>query len=226
MDELFENKHYTYETYNQGLLNAMPAGCAHVLEVGCSGGALGAAYKQANPGCAYYGVELTKAAAAHAATQLDMVLCGPVDQMDLSFLTDKLDCIVYGDVLEHLVDPWAVLKSHAKLLSKTGVVTASIPNVQHWSLLDHVMRGHWNYSDYGILDNTHLRFFTLNTIQRLFVDAGLKIDHIFGFNVHAESATRFTEALRPGLENLGIDVDDFCKRIMPLQYVVTASRTV
>lgn len=226
MDEIFENKTYAYDYYNQGLLNAMPAGRARVLEVGCNGGALGAAYKRANPGTTYYGVELGKAAAAHAATQLDFVLCGSAEDMDLGFLTGKIDCIVYGDVLEHLVDPWTLLKKHASLLSETGVILASIPNVQHWSLLDHVMRGHWNYSEYGILDNTHLRFFTLNTIHQLFTGAGLKVDSVFGLNAHPESAGRFTEALRPALQTLGIDEKEFLNRTMPLQYVVTASRAV
>jgi len=223
MDELFENKAYDYDAYNQGLFNAMPEGAACVLEIGCNGGSLGAAYKKANPGSSYYGVELSKPAAAHAATRLDLVLCGPADEMDLSFLTGKIDCIVYGDVLEHLVDPWTLLANHAKLLKKTGVVVASIPNVQHWTLLDHVLRGQWNYSDYGLLDNTHLRFFTLNTIHRLFGGAGLKIDKVFGLNAHNEAASRFCEIMRPALQALGIDVAEFLNRTTPLQYVVTAS---
>jgi predicted SAM-dependent methyltransferase len=126
-------------------------------------------------------------------------------------------------VLEHLYDPWSTLKSHAKLLKPTGVINASIPNVQHWSLLDHVMRGQWNYTDHGLLDDTHIRFFTLATMGRMFANAGLKVDSVFGVNIFAERGLQFCEAMRPALATLGIDFEEFRSKSLALQYVLTAS---
>ena len=72
-----------------------------------------------------------------------------------------MDCLVFGDVLEHLVDPWAVLARLARLVCDGGQILACIPNVQHYSVIVSLLRGKWDYQDEGLLDRTHLRFFTL-----------------------------------------------------------------
>ncbi len=105
-----------YDNINLDLLNGIPLTSQRVLEIGCGAGRLGMEFKKRNPGSSYFGVEIEAPAAAIAASRLDMVLCGSVETIDLGFLNGSLDCIVYGDVLEHLGDPWAVLKSHRALL--------------------------------------------------------------------------------------------------------------
>ena len=72
-----------------------------------------------------------------------------------------MDCLVYGDVLKHLKDPWSLLREHRAFLSERGLVLACIPNIQHWTILTALLRGQWNYQEEGLLDRTHLRFFTL-----------------------------------------------------------------
>ena len=112
-----------------------------------------------NPGSAYYGIEIDAAASAVAASRLDRVLCGSVETVDLGFLRNSVDCIVYGDVLEHLIDPWSVLKNHRTLLKNDGRMIACIPNIQHWAVITNLLHGHWPYQTDGLLDITHLRFF-------------------------------------------------------------------
>src|SRR5262249_40065500 len=95
------------------------------------------------------------------------------------FAGEEFDCIVFADILEHLVDPWGTLASYCRFLSPEGVVVASIPNVRNIALLYDVMvRGRWQYADSGYLDRTHLRFFTGAEISELFAGAGLALQRI------------------------------------------------
>jgi 2-polyprenyl-3-methyl-5-hydroxy-6-metoxy-1,4-benzoquinol methylase len=212
-----------YEGLNTVLLDAIPKDATAVLEIGCAVGALGAAYKDRNPGCAYYGVEIHPPSAEIAAGRLDKVFCASVEEVDLSSLERSIDCIVYGDVLEHLVDPWAVLKKHRSLLKPGGRIAACIPNIQHWSLLQHLLQGNWVYSDHGLLDRTHLRFFTLNTIFTSLVESGYRVETMIGVRIDEAGASAFVERMAPGLINMGIDLDTFRQRCSALQYLAIAS---
>ena len=95
--------------------------------------------------------------------------------LGLSEEQPSVDCLVFGDVLEHLVDPWAALTRLSRLVREGGQVLACIPNVQHYSVIVNLLRGKWDYQDEGLLDRTHLRFFTLSGIQDLFAKAGLRV---------------------------------------------------
>ena len=213
-----------YDHFNADLYAAIPPAAGTVLEIGCGAGRLGSIYKERNPASRYIGVELDAPAAAVAAGRLDLVLCGAIEALDLDFLSGQADCIVYGDVLEHLVDPWAVLKRHAALLSPTGKMVASIPNVQNWSIIVDLLRGDWTYRDFGLMDRTHVRFFTLNSIVALFEGAGLKVEGLGAVVVEQPSATLLAEMMRPVLEKLGVDVAAFHERASVFQYLVTAAK--
>jgi 2-polyprenyl-3-methyl-5-hydroxy-6-metoxy-1,4-benzoquinol methylase len=211
-----------YDNINLDLLNAIPAGAELVLEIGCGAGRLGMAYKQQNPESRYYGVEIEAAAASTAAERLDMVLCGSVDSVDLSFLEGRVDCIVYGDVLEHLVDPWAVLKCHRTLLKPTGKMAACIPNIQHWSILAGLLQGSWAYHTDGLLDVTHLRFFTLSSIVSLFEGAGMTVENMIGRIIDADRAEAFFSRIQPSLAGMGIEENRFREQSRIFQYIVHA----
>jgi hypothetical protein len=87
--------------------------------------------------------------------------------------------VIFNDVLEHLVDPWEALESTRDLLDRDGCVVASIPNVRHVAVIQPlVLRGTWNYTDSGILDRNHLRFFTRSTIVELFVTTGFVVNRL------------------------------------------------
>ena len=93
------------------------------------------------------------------------------------------DCVVFNDVLEHLVDPYSVLEEIKKFLSPEGVIVASIPNIRHAPVLfDLVVKGNWDYAEYGVLDKTHLRFFTKASIKKMFSNSGYELIQMNGIN--------------------------------------------
>ena len=157
-------------------MQMIPPGARHILDVGCGVGNLGAAIKKKiDPSIEVIGIELNAEAAEKAGKNLDRVFTGNVEAIELPFEKGYFDCIVYGDVLEHLLYPWKLLKKHRLLLKPGGYVVASIPNVAHYRIIKGLRRREWNYQEAGILDETHLRFFTIKTIRKMFQDAGFKI---------------------------------------------------
>lgn len=151
----------------------VPAQARRVLDVGCARGGFGAELKRQRPGIVVHGVEINPVSAAVAAERLDEVHVGrfPDDVPEGTF-----DVITFLDVLEHLVDPQSALQSAKAVLSEEGVVVASIPNVRHYTVIvPLVVSGRWDYKDEGILDRTHLRFFTKETMRECFRDAGYSI---------------------------------------------------
>lgn len=179
-----------YDRINTKLLGLIPPGLGSILEVGCGTGALGAHYKASNPDTHYTGIELNPEAAAVGRDRIDRVITANVEQADepeLQFADQSFDALVYGDVLEHLINPWEVLDRHSRWLKPDGYVIASIPNVQNWTILRDLMRGRWDYQDEGLLDRTHLRFFTLDSVKALFAQAGLRIETIEATQSHDPS---------------------------------------
>ncbi|MDI9260937.1 glycosyltransferase [Alicyclobacillus sendaiensis] len=141
-----------------------------VLEIGCACGATLLQVRNLYPNARLYGVELNPNAASIA------TLFADVQAMDIEenihYEKEFFDYIIFADVLEHLYDPWNVVRRFREHLAPGGVILASIPNVMHISVIRDLVNGNWNYTDVGLLDRTHVRFFTLNTIDRMFADAG------------------------------------------------------
>ena len=157
------------------------------------------AYRRINTRVSYLGIEKNQEAAnvADSEGRVDRLVVGDLETADplklgLSTEQPTVDCLVLGDVLEHLLDPWAALTRLARLVRKGGQVLACIPNVQHYSVLVNLLRGRWDYQDEGLLDRTHLRFFTLSGVQDLFVKAGLQIFEISRVGARAASITVFS----------------------------------
>jgi len=154
----------------------VPGPATSVLDVGCGYGGFGAALKAARPGVTVCGIEPSDTAAARASERLDGVVVGwyPSDMSESTF-----DCIAFNDVLEHEADPWTTLRRTHRHLEPGGCVIASIPNVRHWNVVwSLARRGVWTYRDAGILDRTHLRFFTRRSIIDLFADTGYTVTRI------------------------------------------------
>lgn len=217
-----------YEQANPDLLMRIPVTAKAVLEVGCGTGALGQAYKQINPAVTYIGVELMAGPAAEAKEVLNYVIEGDISRQALTELPggiNKVDCIVFGDVLEHLVDPGDVIKALLPFLNDNGMLLACIPNVQHWSVLANLLSGQWPQEDQGLFDRTHLRWFTKASIISLLEDAGLKVQGITPRIFAPEKAQKFVQALQPALTNLNLDPQPFLEGAAPLQYVVQATKT-
>jgi glycosyltransferase involved in cell wall biosynthesis/2-polyprenyl-3-methyl-5-hydroxy-6-metoxy-1,4-benzoquinol methylase len=148
----------------------------HVVDFGCATGYFAQLLTQ--KGCTVTGVEIN-ADAAEVARQY----CKDVIVADLDFvtLTDILpsqafNLAVFGDVLEHLRDPWRILEETKDIIKPDGYVVVSIPNVAHGAVRLSLLQGKFEYDKYGLLDNTHLRFFTRETVEELFERTGYFID--------------------------------------------------
>jgi 2-polyprenyl-3-methyl-5-hydroxy-6-metoxy-1,4-benzoquinol methylase len=166
--------YYDQERPEVGAL--VPIHCRRVLEVGCGEGNLGRLLRQR--GHIVTGIELVPEIAERARRHLDHVVTADVEVDGLPFPSDSFDAIIFADVLEHLVDPWRVLRRAVDLLSMDGIVLASIPNVQNVDVIRRLIRGRFDYRERGILDRGHLRFFTLQSIRALFAQAGLTLSHV------------------------------------------------
>lgn len=167
-----------------------------VLEVGCSSGYVGATF--VSKGHRVTGIELDAAAAEAARAVLDEVHNGDVDDYFDSHPDRRYDAVLLGDVLEHLVDPAATLRRCAAHLAVDGVVAISLPCITHGSIRAMLLGGRWDYADYGILDRTHLRFFSREGMTELLTAGGLEITRLLGTVMSIDDAAReYGMALRP-----------------------------
>lgn len=166
-----------YEFARPELLALIPGTARRVLDVGCGAGRLGEALKARQP-AQVAGVERVAGAAERARSRLDDVFTGDVEQLDLPFAAGRFDCIVCGDVIEHLREPRRFLRRARDWLEPRGRLVASLPNVRHHTVVSSLVEGNWTYEAAGLLDETHLSFFTRRDMIDLFESAGFRIDDL------------------------------------------------
>lgn len=143
-----------------------------ILDVGCGTGVLGAELRK--KGNYIYGVDISAEELFIAKNRLNFVNQVDIFQ-DISVLPNDFDVIIFADILEHVADPLAILKKFINHLKDKGEIIISVPNVACYNMRLALLLGQFNYKDYGLLDHTHLRFFTKKTIKRLIENAGLQI---------------------------------------------------
>jgi len=163
-----------YRNARPEIAQFIPFGVERVLDVGCGGGDLGKLLKEHGVR-EVHGVEAVEEARDLAAQHLDSALLGDIERMDLPFDEGYFDCITFADVLEHLHDPVMALRKAKRVLAPGGVVIMSIPNVRFYEVVAMLAGGRWTYADAGILDRTHLRFFTAAEMNNLVEAAGLEL---------------------------------------------------
>lgn len=165
-----------YESEREDIIALIPPDARRILDVGCGFGLMGKALKQKNGAIEVVGLEAEEKAAEIAKKNIDKVITGDVEGAKMPFANGYFDCLVYGEVLEHFKDPWRVMKEHASYLKKGGCCIVSMPNISHYSIIEGLLKDKWDYKDAGILDSTHLRFFTINGMRKMLNDAGYIID--------------------------------------------------
>jgi len=211
--------------YNPFVLGLIPPQVSRVVEVGCSTGGLALALKARQPGVQVIGLELDARAADIARSR-----CDAVHQLDIDAAGPELfqqlagaDCWVFGDVLEHLRDPWRVLAEVRRVLAPGGCVVTSIPNAQHWSVQARLNMGAFQYEATGLMDRTHLRWFTRQTMLEMFAQAGLRVDA--GVPCVAEEPPireLGLEGVRRMAQALGRDPDEAVRDATPMQWAMRA----
>ncbi|MGC1617894.1 MAG: methyltransferase domain-containing protein [Candidatus Acidiferrum sp.] len=166
------------------------------LEVGCSIGYISRLLVERK--CEVTGVEVDLAAAEKARAHCREVLVLDLNSLQWveSFGGRTLDVVVLADVLEHLVDPWRVFREIAGLLDKGGAVVISMPNVVHFLILAKIALGHFNYTPTGILDHSHLRFFTIETAREVIESYEYRIKRFHP----AIGGGRVSDRIRSGLQ--------------------------
>ena len=220
------NQTPAHSVANPDLLAILP-GVSRVVEVGCSTGALARAYKERHPEAHYVGIDVDPAYVEEARSWCDAVLIGDALALFLDPANEPLlgaDCYVFGDSLEHLVDPWRLLHRVHALMPPGGCVCACIPTAQHWSLQARIAIGDLRYEDSGLMDRTHLRWFSRQTMLALFQESGFRVEGIAPRIFPHPEAERVLEQIGTMVQTLGGNPDQAMRDAMPLQYVIRAVR--
>lgn len=213
-----------HDKYNDTIFQMLPKNLKRVVEVGCMWGSLAKIYLAENPDCHWIGVDIDPDNVDVAKAVCHEAVC-----CDIETLSDDdfeqwrgVDAWVFGDVLEHLRDPWALLARIRRVIPPNGVILASIPNAQNWSFQARVNAGQFRYENDGLFDRTHLRFFTRVTIFEMFQGAGFRIDNAVSRVLSSPDADKYLPHIRSMAVASGLDPDVAEQDAMAFQYVVKA----
>lgn len=171
----YQSKKYVYDNFRTDILPYISISAKKILEIGCGTGKFASLIKE-RQSCEIWGVEKNHTAAKICRGRIDRVLNLEIEKAFLSLPKAYFDTICLLDVLEYLVDPWLVLFKLRSFLRKNGVVIASIPNIRYFHVcVEFVLKKTWEYKEWGVMDRTHLRFFTYYSIKKMFWNSGFDI---------------------------------------------------
>jgi 2-polyprenyl-3-methyl-5-hydroxy-6-metoxy-1,4-benzoquinol methylase len=192
-----------------------------LLDIGCAAGAVSAGLKQSIPGLWAWGCELSEQAAKVAAPRLDHLTTVPREQWSNADLArvETLDTVLLLDVLEHMYNPWAELQFLAQRLPRNAQVIISLPNIGHISVLTALSLGQFPYAALGILDVTHVRFFTFAGMLAMFEETGfeLEIAQVLSRSGNIE-ITQFPAQVAAGNMVLTVDSAEEWERLNTVQF--------
>jgi 2-polyprenyl-3-methyl-5-hydroxy-6-metoxy-1,4-benzoquinol methylase len=212
------------DIYNQQLFDLIPDTLQSIIEIGSGSGVLAQAIKHRTPATQYIGVELDPEYASLSSRYCDLVLTDNIEKPSEELLKhiQSSSAIVFSDVLEHLYNPWQTLKFLRSEISNECAIYASIPNIQHWSIIFGLISGNFNYTDSGLLDRTHIRFFTKNTIISMFNDCGFEVNSISPRIFNFPDQDKYLSLIKEVSEKLQIDKSTAVINSAAFQYTVHA----
>jgi len=182
----------------------IPGEAARILEVGCGGGDFaehlrGIRAESGRP-VEIWGVEMDATAAVQASGKIDRVLQGDAADILPGLPEGHFDCVVLNDVIEHVLEPEELLRAVHRVLTPGAHLVASVPNVRYFfNVVNLAVHGRWDYTDEGILDRTHLRFFTRGSMVRLLEQSGFMVERTVGINPTGSLKFRLVNLLTVGL---------------------------
>jgi SAM-dependent methyltransferase len=210
-----------HSVVNRDLLALMPRTARRVVEVGCMHGALAQAFRELQPAVHYTGVDIDPDYAEVAKATCERTLAGDIELFD-SARFDSLfpsDCWVFGDCLEHLRDPWRIVRSIRERISADGCLVTCIPNAQHWSVQMRLATGLFRYEDSGLLDRTHVRWFTRVTMIEMFTQAGWRIETGLTRRIPQAAPPALMDGIRAIAQAAGADPDQAAEDASVFQYL-------
>jgi len=214
-----------HDNHNPDILRLIPPDVKNVIEIGCSSGALAREFKKQSKSTNWIGIEINPTYAELAKRYCDKSLVANIDDCSETFYREfsDRDCWVFGDTLEHFRDPWSVLKNIRGVIPANGMIVACIPNAQHWSLIVRLVLGDFRYEESGLLDKTHLRWFTRQTIIELFESQGFRIVEGIPRIFNEPNRDKFLPLLVEIARASGMPAPDHVVNdSIPLQYVIRA----
>ena len=180
--EVRENRADIYlEAPRTNLVDFFSSPRKFVLEIGCSRGATGVYCKEKFPDVIYWGIEPNQSAAQVASSRIDRVLVGMSDDVNLAqegVQLGQIDGVIFADVIEHMYNPWKALADLKPYLASNAEIVTSIPNIRSLWLMNEIASGRFTYETQGLLDITHIRFFTWSEIQDMMHQCGYRVDHL------------------------------------------------
>lgn len=173
--ELYTGKSTEYYSHLRlDVAELVPEGNNRILDVGCGRGTLLAYLRESGKASLTVGVDILE-----SEPPIDRYFRADIETFELPYPPGYFDVIICADVLEHLIFPWNTLQRLVRLLRRGGTLIASIPNIRHVKVLAQIaLKGTFRYTDEGILDRTHLRFFCKRDMIELMRQAGLRVERI------------------------------------------------
>lgn len=200
-----------FDGLNEKLLAAIPRDARNIIEFGCANGRLGEAFKKRVHAARWSGVDINEGALARAAPRLDSTFLLDVERDEFVDLDRNYDCVVFGDLLEHLSDPETFLRKIQSITTSDARLVCCVPNMGHASVIERMLMGDIAYDESGLLDASHIRFLSVASVYKLLLDAGWLPNLVDSYVVGHDE--RYIKSLANAGEALGIPFDSVIRNI-------------